>query len=141
MKGDFDGSDNWDYIRSIDPEGVKNPEVNYPAYNFAINYGTKADITGKYKDGWYLPTTIDLYDLSINNIGVVQKSLDKAGGFNYSGIDYDVNGNEIGCSYLTGSQSDYRSDFIMQVYISGTVSQYFKWDCCNVVFFHDIIAE
>ena len=128
-------------ICSIDPDGVLNPEVNYPAYNFAINYGTNAGITGKYKDGWYLPTTMDLYDLSINNKDVVQKSLYKAGGFNYSGIDYDINENEIPCAYLTGSQSEYGNNFIMEVYIHGSVSYYFKWDCYNVVVFHDVIAE
>lgn len=141
FKGDLDGSDNWDYICSIDPNGTANPEVNYPAFNFAINYGTKADITGNYATGWYLPTAADLYDLGMNNRDVVQKSLDKAGGFNYLDIDKDVNGNEIPCSYLSSSQSDYGNDFVLHVNTRGSVSYYFKNFSYRVIVFHDFTAE
>lgn len=141
FKGDFDGSDNWAYICSIDPNGTANAEANYPAFNYANNYGSKEGITGKYATGWYLPTAVDLYDLGKNNKDVVQKSLDKAGGFLYADIGYDIYGNKINCTYLTGSQSDYRSDFIIDVETNGYIDDYFKWFSYNVVFFHDVIAE
>lgn len=79
--GDFDGSDNWAYICSVDPEGTADAATNYPAFNFAVNYGETAGLTGtQYETGWYIPSVAELYDICMNR-GVVQKSLDAAGGF------------------------------------------------------------
>jgi len=79
--GDMDGSDNWEYICSVDPEGTKDPATNYPAFNFALTYGTTAGLTGtEYENGWYVPSVAELYDVYTNK-EVVQTSLNAAGGF------------------------------------------------------------
>ena len=61
--GDTDGSDNWAYICSIDPEGTKDAATNYPAFDYANNYGVTQGITGNYKDGWYIPSQKELCDI------------------------------------------------------------------------------
>ena len=77
---DEDGSDNWDYICGIDPEGTADAATNYPAFNFAVNYGETAGLTGTaYETGWYIPSRKELYDLFYNE-EVVQPSLTAAGG-------------------------------------------------------------
>ena len=86
--GDMDGSDNWEYICSIDPEGTKDPATNYPAFNFALTYGTTAGLTGtEYETGWYVPSAAELYDVYTNK-EVVQTSLNAAGGFTLGTIYY-----------------------------------------------------
>ena len=73
--GDIDGSDNWEYIRSIDPEGTADAATNYPAFDFANNYGETAGLTGTaYEEGWYVPSIAELYDV-YKNREVVQTSL------------------------------------------------------------------
>ena len=81
FSGDIDGSDNWEYICSIDPEGTKDPATNYPAFNFALTYGTQAGLTEtEYENGWYVPSVAELYDVYTNK-EVVQTSLNAVGGF------------------------------------------------------------
>lgn len=58
--GDKDGSDNWDSICSFDSTYSANPQYNYPAFNYANNYGTYWGITGKYATGWYMPSIAEL---------------------------------------------------------------------------------
>ena len=78
--GDFIGADNWDYICSVDPEGTKTPETNYPVFNFALTYGKTANLTGTaYETGWYIPSIVELREL-YTKIDTIQKSLTAAGG-------------------------------------------------------------
>ena len=58
--GDKDGSDNWDSICSFDSTYSANPQYNYPAFNYANNYGTYWGITDKYATGWYMPSIAEL---------------------------------------------------------------------------------
>ncbi len=48
------GSVDWAMMQNQDPEGTENPEENYPAFNYALNYSTYQP-TGNYTTGWYLP--------------------------------------------------------------------------------------
>ena len=65
--GDTDGSDNWEYICSKDPEGTQDAETNYPAFNYANTYGQTAGLTGtEYADGWYLPSIAELKEIYNN---------------------------------------------------------------------------
>ena len=81
FSGDKNGSDNWDYICSIDSEETDDAESNYPIFNFAQIYGTTAGLEETdFEDGWYVPTVKELYDVYCNK-DVVQKSLDAVGGF------------------------------------------------------------
>ena len=62
--GDLDGSDNWDYICKIDPEGTQDAATNYPIFNFANTYGTTAGLTGTdYETGWYVPSVAEVYEV------------------------------------------------------------------------------
>lgn len=56
---DIDGSDNWNVICSIDSSASTNASVNYPAFNWANNYGTVSTfgLTGtQFESGWYMPS-------------------------------------------------------------------------------------
>jgi hypothetical protein len=106
--GDLDGSDNWEYVRSVDPEGCGYASTNYPVFNYANNYVLSGTIYGK---GWYVPSKAELYDVYINR-EVVQISLTAAGGFNL-GTSY----------YWSSSQSPSYDDSAYQVEFSnGLVS-------------------
>ena len=79
--GDTEGSDNWDYICSRDPEGTLNAATNYPIFDFANTYGTTAGLTGTdYETGWYVPSIAELCEV-YKNKEVIQTSLDAASGF------------------------------------------------------------
>ena len=63
FSGDTDGSDNWEYVKSIDTEATI---TNYPAFNYAATYGTTNSLTGEYQDGWYLPSIAELAEVYKN---------------------------------------------------------------------------
>lgn len=104
--GDEDGSDNWDYIKSIDTEGTDSPEEiakNYPAFNFALNYGKIQGYTGVWANGWYMLAIAELYKISQNK-DLIQTSLTKVYGFNFnedfhssSQVDYAYSANYVFC--------------------------------------------
>lgn len=64
--GDGDGSDNWEYVKSIDSEGTVDPATNYPAFNFASTYATNAVLEENLASGWYVPTLAELVAISLN---------------------------------------------------------------------------
>lgn len=78
--GDLDGSDNWNYICSVDPEGTKDAATNYPAFDFAENYGTTQGYSDEFASGWYIPSISELYEV-YKNKPTLNKSLKKADGF------------------------------------------------------------
>lgn len=94
ISGDTDGSDNWEYICSVDPVGSKDAATNYPAFNFAANYGTSENFSGSLASGWYVPAQKELYNVNMNK-DVLQTSLTAASGFTFN----------VGSSYLSSSQN------------------------------------
>ncbi|WP_257225387.1 hypothetical protein [Treponema parvum] len=59
--GDTDGSDNWDYICSVDPEGTADAAVNYPAFDWVNNYNTTYEAwLGSARPSWYMPSIAEL---------------------------------------------------------------------------------
>ena len=79
----MDGSDNWEYICSVDPTGTADTATNYPSFNFANTYGTTAGLTGTdYADGWYLPSIAELYQVYENKTAI-QEGLTATGGFTF----------------------------------------------------------
>ena len=58
--GDTDGSDNWAYICSLDPQGSADAATNYPAFNYANKYAETFSLTGAYATGWYMPSIAEL---------------------------------------------------------------------------------
>jgi len=95
ITGDTDGSDNWDYVKSIDPEGAADATTKYPAFNYAATYGTTAGLEGDLATGWYMPSIAELCEL-YKNKDVLNASLEKAGGTQFR--DY---------WYWSSSQSSY----------------------------------
>ena len=131
FSGDMDGSDNWEYICSIDPEGTKDPATNYPAFNFALTYGTQAGLTGtEYENGWYVPSAAELYDVYTHR-EVVQTSLSAAGGFTLV-KDY----------YWSSSQDAFNSNYACNVnFSSGYVYGYGKDGSNSVLVLQAFNAE
>ena len=98
--GDLIGANNWDYICSVDTEGSKNPEINYPVFNFALNYGSTAGLIGTdFATGWYVPSVAELYDIN-GKLDVVQKSLTIAGGF-------DMRLDEVSSTFWSSSTTEH----------------------------------
>ncbi|MBQ3025402.1 MAG: DUF1566 domain-containing protein, partial [Spirochaetaceae bacterium] len=111
--GDRDGSDNWAEICKVDTEGTVYPATNYPAFNFANTYGITAGLTGTdYKNGWYLPSIAELYQVYENKT-VIQEGLTAAGGFTigtsyyWSGSQYSSNGSNAYLLSFTSGYVDY----------------------------------
>ena len=132
--GDLDGSDNWEEIKKADPEGTDTPEeiaTNYPAFDYALNYGETAGLTGtKYETGWYIPSVAELYDVYTNK-EEVQTSLTAVGGFT------------IGTSYYRSS-SQYASyyGYAYRVNFSdGSVLNSSKYTNSNVLVLQAFNAE
>ena len=122
--GDTDGSDNWDYICSVDPEGTTDPAANYPAFNYVLNYATTFSLPEGYKDGWYMPSIAELAEI-YKNKEVVNSVLSTIGGTQiYSS------------SYWSSSQfSSYYDDaWTLDFSDGGLYSYYFKssinYVCC-----------
>lgn len=123
ITGDKDGSDNWEYVKSIDPEGTAAAETNYPAFNFAATYAATAGITGEFAEGWYMPSIAELCEL-YKNKDILNTSLSKCGGTTF-GYRY----------YWSSSLSDddYYDAWVLY-FGDGNLSNDYKYDyrcvCC-----------
>ena len=104
--GDMDGSDNWDYICSVDPAGTANAAVNYPAFNWVNTYNTTyASKLGAARPAWYMPSIAELCEV-YKNKDAVNASLLKINGFD--GAYADAN---LGTGYIwSSSQGSYYKD-------------------------------
>ena len=66
FRGDTDGSDNWDYVKSIDPAGTA-VAANYPAFNWVNTYNTTyAAQLGSSNLMWYMPSIAELCEIYKN---------------------------------------------------------------------------
>ena len=77
--GNANGSDDWEYICSMDSEGTADPATYYPAWDYVINYGENKGLKGYYKTGWYMPTLKEIYYL-YQNFSNINSYIQKAGG-------------------------------------------------------------
>ena len=78
--GDKDGSDNWDYICSVDPEGAADAATNYPAFDWVNKYNeTYASKLGFARPAWYMPSIAELCEV-YKNEDAVNVSLSKIKG-------------------------------------------------------------
>lgn len=69
FRGDTDGSDNWNHIKSIDPDGTANAVVaeNYPAFHWVNTYNTMyAAQLGSSNLMWYMPSIAELCEIYRN---------------------------------------------------------------------------
>ncbi len=74
--GLIDGRQSWKNVGLYDSKAKKS-FADYPAYDYAVNYGSNNNFT-KFKKGWYLPTASEAYELAENN-ELIQASLKKCG--------------------------------------------------------------
>lgn len=92
ITGDTYGSDNWEYLKTVDPENTEKAESEYPAFYFALNYGTTSGLEGDLANGWFIPSIYELYELS-KNITTINDSL------------YKVNGKKLTYYYWSSSKA------------------------------------
>ena len=87
FEGDIDGSDNWEYIKSIDPAGAAGAATNYPAFHWVNQYNTQyvAQLGGT-NFAWYMPSLAELCEV-YKNRAVINASLEKIHGLNSSYAD------------------------------------------------------
>ena len=77
FEGDIDGSDNWEYIKSIDPAGAADAATNYPAFHWVNQYNTQyAAQLGGTNFAWYMPSLAELCEV-YKNRAVINESLAK----------------------------------------------------------------
>ena len=132
FSGDIDGSDNWEYICSIDPIGTQNAAINYPIFHYANTYGVTAGLEGTEYENWYVPSIAELYDVYTNRT-IIQTSMNAVGGFDVES-DY----------YWSSSQSYFHyGDAYELNFGNGRVDygNYYKNSCCNVLVLQSISAE
>ena len=129
--GDTDGSDNWAYICSIDPDGTANAAVNYPAFNWVNTYNTTyADKLGSARPSWYMPSLAELCEVYKNRESI-NESLAKIREQNSSYAD-----SSLGTSwYWSSSQYSSTNDFAWYVgfsdgYVGGNYKDYSGRVCC-----------
>lgn len=125
ITGDTDGSDNWEYICSVDPEGTANAAVNYPAFNYVNNYASTFGLAGDYAEGWYMPTFAELYYV-FQAKDVLNSVLEELGG-----IQISSNNNDF---YWTSSQCDDYDKSVWLVYAHGPTGTSEK--SYNNIYFH-----
>ena len=82
--GDTDGSDNWEYIKSIDLAGAADAATNYPAFHWVNQYNTQyATQLGGTNFAWYMPSLAELCEV-YKNRAVINASLATLHGLNSS---------------------------------------------------------
>ena len=128
--GDKNGSDNWDYICSIDPEGTADAATNYPAFAWVQNYNTTySDKLGSARPAWYMPSIAELCEV-YKNKDAVNASLLKI-----KGLDGTYADSNLGTGYFWSSSqcSDYGSIAWLAEFGSGyLIGSYYKNSNNNV---------
>ena len=117
--GDTDGSDNWDYICSVDPEGTANAAVNYPAFDWVNTYNeTYKSKLGSARPAWYMPSIAELCEV-YKNKDAVNASLLKI-----KGLDGTYADSNLGTGYFWSSSlhSDFNVSAWLAVFGSGNLS-------------------
>ena len=121
--GDTDGSDNWDYICSVDPEGTANAAVNYPAFDWINKYNTTyAARLGNARPAWYMPSLAELCAL-YKNREAVNASLSKINGSASSYADASFG---AGWYWSSSQSSDNNNDAWVADFGSGTLDDFYK---------------
>ena len=122
--GDTDGSDNWEYIKSIDPAGAADAATNYPAFHWVNQYNTQyAAQLGGTNFAWYMPSLAELCEV-YKNRAVINASLTKI-----RGLDSNYADESLGTSwYWSSSQVSYSNDNAWFVNFSvGNVDDVYKY--------------
>ena len=134
---DTDGSDNWKYICSIDPNGTVNAAENYPAFYWVNTYNEtyKTKLGGK-TFAWYMPSVAELCEV-YKNRGAIAASLKKINRLDShyaeTSISFDTS------LYWSSSQKSYVNESAWRVnFYGGSMDYYSKSNknrvCCIAVF-------
>ena len=104
--GDTDGSDNWEYIKSIDPAGAADAATNYPAFHWVNQYNTQyAAQLGGINFAWYMPSLAELCEVYKNRTAI------NASLTTIRGLDSNYADESLGTSwYWSSSQDSYYYD-------------------------------
>ena len=131
--GDSDGSDNWEYIKAVDPAGSADAATNYPAFNWVNQYNTQYVAQLNHKTfNWYMPSLAELCEVYKNKdkINASLKTIhDASGGSAYADESLGTN------FYWSSSQFASLNYRTWRVYFSdGNVDFSNKYDlkrvCC-----------
>ena len=118
--GDLDGFDSWKDVLEHDTDAANGMSEIYPAYNFAINYGSTNKCKKFDNKKWYLPSIAELYEL-YTVLPVVNESIEACGG------------DKIKNAVWSSSQTLYRKNVEFHVNMSnGEVTEAFKDAQANV---------
>ena len=115
--GVCDGSNNWEEICKVDKDGTDTAEEiaeNYPAFNFALNYGTNQGYTGDLASGWYIPSISELYEI-YKNKETLQTSLSKVSGFTI-GTDWYWSSSQSSSHYKYACGLDFSYGYVLNYY-------------------------
>ena len=128
--GDTEGSDNWDYICSVDSEGTANAAVNYPAFNWVNTYNTTyASQLGSARPAWYMPSIAELCQV-YKNKEAVNESLSKINGLDSGYADVSLGTGW----YWSSSQDSLNLSAWLAYFGSGILYYNFKFNgnyvCC-----------
>jgi len=121
--GDTDGSDNWEYIKAVDPAGSADAATNYPAFHWVDQYNTQyAAQLGGINFAWYMPSLAELCEVYKNRESI-NESLAKIREQNSSYAD-----SSLGTSwYWSSSQSSLNDNLAWYVIFSdGNVGNGYK---------------
>ena len=135
--GDTDGSDNWDYICSVDPEGTANAAENYPAFDWVNKYNTTyAAQLGNARPAWYMPSIAELCELYKNRVAV-NVSLAKINGLDGTYVDSNLGGNYYWSSsqHYSDKNDARRADFSGGYLYSYDTSKNKAYNVCCIAAF------
>ena len=133
--GDLDGSDNWDYICGIDPEGTADSVVaeNYPAFHWVNTYNTRYDAQlGGTNFAWYMPSLAEFCKVYENKY-VINASLAKIHGLE-NGSSYADSSLGYSSFWSSSQSSDYDNFARLVHFLDGHVYNVLKYGnsrvCC-----------
>ncbi|UTD01954.1 hypothetical protein HRI97_02185 [Treponema socranskii subsp. buccale] len=133
--GDTGGSDNWDYICSVDPVGAANAAVNYPAFDWVNTYNeTYKSKLGAARPAWYMPSIAELSEV-YKNKDTVNASLLKIKGINGAYADANL---ETGWFWSSSQFSNNNYYAWLAEFGSGTFYysyKYYDYDVCCIAGF------
>ena len=115
FEGDIDGSDNWEYIKAVDPAGAADAATNYPAFHWVNTYNTTyAAKLGSARPSWYMPSLAELCEV-YKNREAINESLAKIHGLNNAYADSNLDTSW----YWSSSQGSYYSYYAWEVNVGG----------------------
>jgi hypothetical protein len=77
ITGATEGYKSWNEIIKTEKEDSSNPKLNYPSFDWVLNYAKKEKLDNGNETGWFLPSIYELYEV-YKNKNILTPSLSKA---------------------------------------------------------------